>query len=60
LRTLYRHHWHVYSKRPFGGPEHALRYLAPLHPSRRHLQPSTRCFRQRRSYLSMARLRSQQ
>src|SRR4029077_8510885 len=27
LRTLYRHHWHVYSKRPFGGPEHALRYL---------------------------------
>ena len=27
LRTLYRHHWHVYSKRPFGGADHALRYL---------------------------------
>jgi len=27
LRTLYRHHWHVYSKRPFGGTEQALRYL---------------------------------
>jgi putative transposase/transposase-like zinc-binding protein len=27
LRTLFRHNWHVYSKRPFGGPEHALRYL---------------------------------
>jgi hypothetical protein len=25
--TLYRHHWHVYSKRPFGGAEQALRYL---------------------------------
>jgi Putative transposase len=28
LRTLYRHHWHAYSKRPFGGAEQALRYLA--------------------------------
>ena len=27
LRTLYRHHWHAYSKRPFGGAEHALCYL---------------------------------
>ncbi len=27
LRVLYRHDWVVYSKRPFGGPEHALRYL---------------------------------
>jgi hypothetical protein len=27
LRTLNRHHWHVYSKRPFGGAEQALRYL---------------------------------
>src|SRR5439155_13987324 len=27
LRTLYRHHWHAYSKRPFGGAEQALRYL---------------------------------
>jgi len=27
LRTLYRHHWHVYSKRPFGGAEQALCYL---------------------------------
>ena len=27
LRLLFRHHWVVYSKRPFGGPEHALRYL---------------------------------
>ena len=27
MRTLYRHHWHVYSKRSFGGAEQALRYL---------------------------------
>jgi hypothetical protein len=27
LRTLFRHDWVVYSKRPFGGPEHVLRYL---------------------------------
>jgi Putative transposase/Transposase zinc-binding domain len=27
LRPLFRHNWVVYSKRPFGGPEHALRYL---------------------------------
>ncbi len=27
LRPLFRHDWVVYSKRPFGGPEHALHYL---------------------------------
>jgi Putative transposase/Phage integrase, N-terminal SAM-like domain len=27
LRLLFRHDWVVYSKRPFGGPEHALRYV---------------------------------
>ena len=27
LRPLYRKDWVVYSKRPFGGPEHVLRYL---------------------------------
>jgi hypothetical protein len=27
LRVLFQHHWVVYSKRPFGGPEHALRFL---------------------------------
>ena len=27
LRQLFRHDWVVYAKRPFGGPEHALRYL---------------------------------
>ena len=27
LRTLYRHHWHVYSKPPFGDAEQAVRYL---------------------------------
>jgi hypothetical protein len=27
LRVLFRHHWVVYSKRPFGGPQHVLRYL---------------------------------
>ena len=27
LRILFRHDWAVYSKRPFGRPEHALRYL---------------------------------
>ncbi len=27
LRQLFRHNWVVYSKRPFGGPEHALGYL---------------------------------
>jgi hypothetical protein len=28
LQTLYRHHWVVYVKKPFGGPEHMLHYLA--------------------------------
>ncbi len=28
LRTLFRQHWMVYAKRPFGGPEHVLHYLA--------------------------------
>jgi len=27
IRTLFRNDWHVYSKRPFGGAVHALRYL---------------------------------
>jgi hypothetical protein len=27
LRGLFRYDWVVYSKRPFGGPEHVLRYL---------------------------------
>jgi hypothetical protein len=27
LRVVFRHDWVLYSKRPFGGPEHALRYL---------------------------------
>ena len=27
LRLLFRHDWVVYSKKPFGGPEHVLRYL---------------------------------
>jgi hypothetical protein len=27
LRPLFRHDWVVYCKRPFGGPEHVLRYL---------------------------------
>jgi hypothetical protein len=27
LRLLFRHDWVVYSKRPFSGPEHVLRYL---------------------------------
>ena len=27
LRPLFRNDWVVYSKRPFGGPEHVLRYL---------------------------------
>jgi predicted nucleic acid-binding Zn ribbon protein len=26
-RVLFRHDWVVYSKKPFGGPEHVLRYL---------------------------------
>jgi hypothetical protein len=28
LHTLHRHHWVVYAKKPFGGPEHVLQYLA--------------------------------
>jgi hypothetical protein len=27
IRQLFRHDWVVYCKRPFGGPEHVLRYL---------------------------------
>src|SRR5436190_23157693 len=30
--------WVVYSKRPFGGPEAVLAYLARCYPSRRHRQ----------------------
>ena len=39
-RPLFRNDWVVYSKRPFGGPEHVLQLSGPLHPSRSHLQPS--------------------
>jgi len=28
LHTLHRHQWVVYAKKPFGGPEHVLHYLA--------------------------------
>jgi Putative transposase/Transposase zinc-binding domain len=28
LRSLYRNDWVVYAKRPFGGPQHVLQYLA--------------------------------
>jgi hypothetical protein len=28
LRTLFREDWVVYAKRPFGGPQHVLHYLA--------------------------------
>jgi hypothetical protein len=28
LRPLFRHDWVVYAKRPFGGPQHVLQYLA--------------------------------
>ena len=28
MRTLFRQDWVVYAKRPFGGPEHVLQYLA--------------------------------
>jgi len=28
LRTLFRENWVVYAKKPFGGPEHVLHYLA--------------------------------
>ena len=28
LRTLHQHDWVVYAKKPFGGPEHVLHYLA--------------------------------
>ena len=28
LRSLFRHDWVVYAKRPFGGPQHVLHYLA--------------------------------
>jgi len=28
LRTLFQHDWIVYSKPPFGGPDHVLQYLA--------------------------------
>jgi hypothetical protein len=35
-------HWHVYSKRPFGDAEQAVRYLGHYTHRVRHLQPSTR------------------
>ena len=44
-RELGHKDWVVYAKPPFGDAEHVLNYLGPLHPSRRHLQPSPRGFR---------------
>jgi Putative transposase/Transposase zinc-binding domain len=42
LRTLFREDWVVYAKRPFGGPEHVLHYLARYtHRVACDLQPST-------------------
>ena len=38
LDQLGKPDWVVYAKPPFGGPEHVIKYLAPLYPSRRHLQ----------------------
>src|SRR5271169_6142315 len=38
LAPLRNKDWVVYAKRPFGGPEEVLRYLA-RYPPRRHLQP---------------------
>jgi putative transposase/transposase-like zinc-binding protein len=32
LRSLVRQHWVVYAKRPFGGPQHVLHYLARCVP----------------------------
>jgi hypothetical protein len=60
LRLLFRQDWVVYSKPPFGGPEHVLRYLGALHPPRRHLQPQTRRSRRWQRYVPLARLRSRQ
>ena len=34
LRVLFRHDWVVYSKRPFGGPEHVLKILPIRHWTR--------------------------
>jgi hypothetical protein len=42
LRTLFQQDWVVYSKPPFGGPEHVLQYLTRL-----RLRP-TRCISVRR------------
>ena len=60
LRVLFRHDWVVYSKRPFGGPEHVLRYLGTLHSSRRHLQPQAGCSCRWQRHFPLARLRSRQ
>jgi hypothetical protein len=48
--------WVVYAKRPFGGPEHAWRYLGAYTTPRRHFQPQTRCARRRQRRLPLARL----
>jgi Putative transposase len=32
LRTVFQHDWVVYSKPPFGGPDHVLQYLARYTP----------------------------
>ena len=58
LRVLFRHDWVVYSKRPFGGPEHVL--SRRLHSSRRHFQQQVGCSLRGQRNFSLARLRSRQ
>jgi Putative transposase len=56
LAPLRNRKWVVYSKRPFGGPAEALRYLArytPLHPSRRYLEPPPGRAQRQRRHLQM-------
>ncbi len=43
LRTLFRHDWVVYAKRPFGGPGARFGLSRRWHSSRGDLQPQARC-----------------
>jgi hypothetical protein len=58
LRQTFSKKWVVYAKPPFGGPEHALRYLGCYTPPRRHLQPPPRLVYRRAGDSSLAGLQA--
>ncbi len=60
LRQLFRHDWVVYCKRPFGGPEHVLRYLGSYTHRVANLQSPTGLLEGWPSHVSLEGFRASQ